>query len=64
MSCWVTTFGWVVRPGGEGIPNRKKSLYKGPEVEKRLAQSSTGQGGRATQTKLERKVKAESWRVL
>lgn len=27
---------WVVRPGGEAIPNRKKSWYKGTEVEKRL----------------------------
>ena len=51
----------VVRPGGETIPNRKKSWYKGG---KEIGRVNYEHEGRETKMKLERKVKAELCMVL
>ena len=51
----------VVRPGGEAIPERKKSWYKGG---KEIGRANYGHEGRETKMKLERKVKAELCMVL
>lgn len=65
MSDWMTTFDWVVRPGGEGILNRKRSWCRGSEVNKKLAYSSRGGGGEEGGiVTLARKVKAEPCKVL
>lgn len=65
MSDWVTTLNWVVGPGGEGILTRKRSWCRGPEVNRRLAYSSSRGGGEEDDVvMLERKVKAESCKVL